>query len=336
MGPCGQRLRPVGACLRHPPSHRAGIDRADSWTTDGHNWLNHTYDGAAGHLPRAAGARQCDEQRCGVFHRRLRRQPEESRHRVFASCAGHPDLGGAAHPRSGRRRQTRGAPLSPGSAACHRPRAGRFRNPQPRGAEPGAGAARPRREDTCALREAAIASAETWFSPTVWQDRPRFGSASRRGARRTGTSTQPSRLLGRLRRNSARHGPHGRAAARRSGRFGDTMGGAPKASVKNHNRFPMPLGLPRHLSRARHENFIHQSASVIGDVRTGRDCSIWCNAVVRGDVNRILIGDWQHQDFVMLPYLAPPRGQARGFAADHRRSCHRRPFGNPAWLHHRQ
>ena len=48
------------------------------------------------------------------------------------------------------------------------------------------------------------------------------------------------------------------------------------------------------------ENFIHQSASVIGDVRTGRDCSIWCNAVVRGDVNRILIGDCSNiQDFVM-------------------------------------
>ena len=48
------------------------------------------------------------------------------------------------------------------------------------------------------------------------------------------------------------------------------------------------------------ENFIHESASVIGDVRTGRDCSIWCNAVVRGDVNRILIGDCSNiQDFVM-------------------------------------
>ena len=48
------------------------------------------------------------------------------------------------------------------------------------------------------------------------------------------------------------------------------------------------------------ENFIHESASVIGHVRTGRDCSIWCNAVVRGDVNRILIGDCSNiQDFVM-------------------------------------
>ena len=47
-------------------------------------------------------------------------------------------------------------------------------------------------------------------------------------------------------------------------------------------------------------NFVHDSARIIGDVRTGRDCSIWCNAVIRGDVNRIEIGDCSNiQDFVM-------------------------------------
>jgi len=36
--------------------------------------------------------------------------------------------------------------------------------------------------------------------------------------------------------------------------------------------------------------FIHESAQVIGDVEMGDYSSIWCNAVVRGDVNSIRIG----------------------------------------------
>lgn len=36
--------------------------------------------------------------------------------------------------------------------------------------------------------------------------------------------------------------------------------------------------------------FIHPSAQVIGDVHIGDDSSVWCNTVLRGDVNRITIG----------------------------------------------
>lgn len=36
--------------------------------------------------------------------------------------------------------------------------------------------------------------------------------------------------------------------------------------------------------------FVHGSAQVIGDVEIGEDSSIWCQAVVRGDVNHIRIG----------------------------------------------
>lgn len=36
--------------------------------------------------------------------------------------------------------------------------------------------------------------------------------------------------------------------------------------------------------------FVHDSAQVIGDVRIGRDSSIWCNTVLRGDVHQIVIG----------------------------------------------
>lgn len=36
--------------------------------------------------------------------------------------------------------------------------------------------------------------------------------------------------------------------------------------------------------------FLHASCQVIGDVKIGSDSSVWCNAVLRGDVNRIVIG----------------------------------------------
>jgi carbonic anhydrase/acetyltransferase-like protein (isoleucine patch superfamily) len=36
--------------------------------------------------------------------------------------------------------------------------------------------------------------------------------------------------------------------------------------------------------------YLHLSAQVIGDVTLGDDSSVWCNTVLRGDVNRIVIG----------------------------------------------
>ncbi|MBN9423184.1 MAG: gamma carbonic anhydrase family protein [Candidatus Accumulibacter sp. 66-26] len=46
--------------------------------------------------------------------------------------------------------------------------------------------------------------------------------------------------------------------------------------------------------------YLHASAQVIGDVRIGRDSSVWCNAVLRGDVNRIVIGECSNiQDLTM-------------------------------------
>jgi carbonic anhydrase/acetyltransferase-like protein (isoleucine patch superfamily) len=46
--------------------------------------------------------------------------------------------------------------------------------------------------------------------------------------------------------------------------------------------------------------YLHDTAQVIGDVRIGRDSSVWCNTVLRGDVNRITIGVCSNvQDFAM-------------------------------------
>jgi carbonic anhydrase/acetyltransferase-like protein (isoleucine patch superfamily) len=39
-----------------------------------------------------------------------------------------------------------------------------------------------------------------------------------------------------------------------------------------------------------HRVYLHPSCQVIGAVTLGDDCSIWCNTVLRGDVNRIVIG----------------------------------------------
>jgi gamma-carbonic anhydrase len=38
-------------------------------------------------------------------------------------------------------------------------------------------------------------------------------------------------------------------------------------------------------------SFISETSLIIGDVRTGRNCSFWFHSVVRGDVNSIEIGD---------------------------------------------
>lgn len=46
--------------------------------------------------------------------------------------------------------------------------------------------------------------------------------------------------------------------------------------------------------------YLHPSCQVIGDVTLGEDSSVWCNAVLRGDVNRIVIGRGSNvQDLTM-------------------------------------
>jgi carbonic anhydrase/acetyltransferase-like protein (isoleucine patch superfamily) len=47
--------------------------------------------------------------------------------------------------------------------------------------------------------------------------------------------------------------------------------------------------------------FIHPSAQIIGETLLGADVSVWCNAVIRGDVNHIHIGAGSNiQDLSML------------------------------------
>lgn len=37
--------------------------------------------------------------------------------------------------------------------------------------------------------------------------------------------------------------------------------------------------------------FIAENATIVGEVLLGNDCSVWFNAVIRGDVNSIIIGN---------------------------------------------
>jgi len=55
----------------------------------------------------------------------------------------------------------------------------------------------------------------------------------------------------------------------------------------------MPLILPVKGVSPRWGNdcFIAENATIVGDVTMGDNCSVWFNAVVRGDVNYIKIGD---------------------------------------------
>ncbi|MGI9527056.1 MAG: gamma carbonic anhydrase family protein [Weeksellaceae bacterium] len=39
------------------------------------------------------------------------------------------------------------------------------------------------------------------------------------------------------------------------------------------------------------DSFIAETAVIIGNVTMGKECSIWYNAVIRGDVNKIVFGD---------------------------------------------
>ncbi len=46
--------------------------------------------------------------------------------------------------------------------------------------------------------------------------------------------------------------------------------------------------------------YLHPSCQIIGDVTIGDDSSVWCNTVLRGDVNRIVIGRGSNvQDLTM-------------------------------------
>ncbi len=61
---------------------------------------------------------------------------------------------------------------------------------------------------------------------------------------------------------------------------------------RTHSRLETMNIIPHHAIHPQiHASvYVHPSAQIIGEVSLGVNASVWCNAVIRGDVNRIAIG----------------------------------------------
>lgn len=67
------------------------------------------------------------------------------------------------------------------------------------------------------------------------------------------------------------------------------------------NRMPLILPVKGITPKIPKDCFIAENATVVGDVEMGERCSVWFNAVIRGDVNRIRIGNCTNiQDGVVV------------------------------------
>ncbi len=58
-------------------------------------------------------------------------------------------------------------------------------------------------------------------------------------------------------------------------------------------------------------SWIAPTASVIGDVTMGKDCSIWFGAVIRGDVHSIIIGDRTNIQDLSMVHTTHHKGKER-------------------------
>jgi len=71
--------------------------------------------------------------------------------------------------------------------------------------------------------------------------------------------------------------------------------------------------------------FIAPNATIVGDVTTGADCSIWFNAVIRGDVNYIKMGDKvnvQDGACIHCTYLKHPTNIGNNVSIGHHAMVH--------------
>lgn len=73
------------------------------------------------------------------------------------------------------------------------------------------------------------------------------------------------------------------------------------------------------------ECFIAENATIVGDVQMGNHCSVWFNAVIRGDVNSIRIGNYTNiQDGVVIhcTYQTAPTRIGNHVSIGHQATVH--------------
>jgi len=71
--------------------------------------------------------------------------------------------------------------------------------------------------------------------------------------------------------------------------------------------------------------YIAENATLVGDIKMGKDCSVWFNAVIRGDVNKIRIGDRVNiQDGAVIhcTYLKSPTDIGSNVSVGHNALVH--------------
>jgi carbonic anhydrase/acetyltransferase-like protein (isoleucine patch superfamily) len=97
------------------------------------------------------------------------------------------------------------------------------------------------------------------------------------------------------------------------------------STLKSEVNMALIKSLNNHTPKFGENCFLAENATIIGEVEMGKDCSVWFNAVVRGDVHFIKIGNKVNiQDQVMIhcTYKKAPTTIGNNVSIGHRAIVH--------------
>ena len=97
------------------------------------------------------------------------------------------------------------------------------------------------------------------------------------------------------------------------------------STLKSDVNMALIKSLNNHTPKFGENCFLAENATIIGEVEMGKDCSVWFNAVVRGDVHFIKIGNKVNiQDQVMIhcTYKKAPTTIGNNVSIGHRAIVH--------------